>query len=155
MKTKPDSLHLETHTPRIIALILLAACLLLIFNSCWAQAAGNNSAAGLDPATSTVYALVSVDGKAVPCVLTHEDTTMTVQAGSFTMATNNCCGTSMTITVGTNKAVNILRQATYEQSGNELTMKWKGFGSTKGTLAGDDFTMNNEGMIFVYHKSPH
>jgi len=32
MKTKPDLLHLETHTPRIIALILLTACLLMLFN---------------------------------------------------------------------------------------------------------------------------
>ncbi len=32
MKTKPDLLHLETHAPRIVALILLAACLLMIFN---------------------------------------------------------------------------------------------------------------------------
>jgi hypothetical protein len=32
MRTKPDLLRLETHVPRIIALILLAACLLMIFN---------------------------------------------------------------------------------------------------------------------------
>jgi hypothetical protein len=32
MKTKPDLSQLEAHTPRIVALVLLAACLLLILN---------------------------------------------------------------------------------------------------------------------------
>jgi len=32
MKTTPGLLQLETHTPRVVALILLAAYLLMLFN---------------------------------------------------------------------------------------------------------------------------
>jgi hypothetical protein len=31
-------------------------------------------------------------------------------------------------------------------------MRWAGAGMTTGTLEGDTFTMNNEGMSFSYHK---
>jgi hypothetical protein len=31
-------------------------------------------------------------------------------------------------------------------------MQWKGVGQTIGTILGDTFTMDNEGMVFVYKK---
>jgi hypothetical protein len=31
-------------------------------------------------------------------------------------------------------------------------MQWEGAGTTVGTVEGNDFTMNNEGMVFVYRK---
>jgi hypothetical protein len=31
-------------------------------------------------------------------------------------------------------------------------MKWQGAGMTTGTIAGNTFTMNNEGMELVYKK---
>ena len=31
-------------------------------------------------------------------------------------------------------------------------MQWEGAGTTTGTAQGDNFTMDNEGMIFVYKK---
>ena len=31
-------------------------------------------------------------------------------------------------------------------------MKWQGAGMTIGTVEGDTFTMDNEGMVFVYKK---
>lgn len=42
--------------------------------------------------------------------------------------------------------------ATYTQQGPNLIMEWEGAGTTEGTVEGDSFTMNNEGMIFVYKK---
>lgn len=41
---------------------------------------------------------------------------------------------------------------TYTREGNTLTMKHPGAGYTEGTMDGDKFTMNNEGMLFVYQK---
>lgn len=43
-------------------------------------------------------------------------------------------------------------EASYTQSGNELLLRWKGAGMTKGTLGDESFTMDNEGMIFAYRK---
>jgi len=31
-------------------------------------------------------------------------------------------------------------------------MNWQGAGTTIGTVEGDTFTMNNEGMVFAYRK---
>jgi hypothetical protein len=43
--------------------------------------------------------------------------------------------------------------ATYTSDGSELTMQWQGAGVTVGTVRGDTFTMDNEGMIFIYRKT--
>jgi len=43
-------------------------------------------------------------------------------------------------------------KAAYTQEGSTLTMKWEGAGTTTGTVHGDTFTMNNEGMVFSYRK---
>ena len=42
--------------------------------------------------------------------------------------------------------------ATYSLEKDTLTMQWEGAGTTEGTVAGDTFTMNNEGMVFAYKK---
>jgi hypothetical protein len=49
--------------------------------------------------------------------------------------------------------VNRVVEATYTVTGTNVTMQWKGAGWTKGSLSGDTFTMDNEGMIFVYQKA--
>lgn len=43
-------------------------------------------------------------------------------------------------------------KATYTRQGSTLTTKRDGAGMTTGTVEGDPFTMNNEGMIFAYRK---
>jgi hypothetical protein len=43
-------------------------------------------------------------------------------------------------------------KATYTRQGSTLTMQWEGAGTTTGTVQGDTFTMNNEGMAFAYRK---
>ena len=42
--------------------------------------------------------------------------------------------------------------ATYTNEGSKLTMQWHGAGTTTGTIEGSTFTMDNEGMLFVYRK---
>ncbi len=102
---------------------------------------------------SGVYSLVSIDGKPVPCVLTHDGTTMTIKSGDHTFSGADTCQSKTVFAVaGHDQDVNREVKATYTQEGATLTMRWEGAGMTKGTLAGDTFTMNNEGMIFVYRK---
>jgi hypothetical protein len=42
--------------------------------------------------------------------------------------------------------------ATYMREGSQLNMQWKGAGKTSGTIKGNTFTMDNEGMVFTYQK---
>jgi hypothetical protein len=42
--------------------------------------------------------------------------------------------------------------ASYTREGSKLTMTWTGAGTTIGSVEGNTFTMDNEGMIFAYRK---
>jgi hypothetical protein len=134
-------------TPRFIAFVLLAALLLLGLVRGSAQTADKPIA---HPAGA--YTLVSVDGKNVPCVLNHDGTTMSIESGTFTISTNGPITSVMTVSVGERKNVRIERHATYTMKKSELTMKWQNAGTTKGHLAGQTFTMTNEGKAYVYQK---
>jgi hypothetical protein len=104
----------------------------------------------VDP--SGVYALVSVNGNKVPAKVAHDSVSMEVRSGSFTIHADGTCGTKTTFVPPSGAEVSREVSATYKQQGTTLNMQWKGAGTTTGTLEGNTFTMNNEGMIFVYQK---
>jgi hypothetical protein len=58
----------------------------------------------------------------------------------------------MTFSVGDRKNIRSETRATYTVKELELTMKWQNAGTTKGRIAGQTFTMTNEGMAYVYKK---
>jgi len=104
----------------------------------------------IDPAGT--YTLVSIDGNQVPCELTHEGHPMAVQSGTFIINSDGTCSSEVKFSVEPSKEMSREVKATYTQEGSTLTMKWEGAGTTTGTVDGDTFTMNNEGMIFSYHR---
>jgi hypothetical protein len=138
---------LETSTSRILALGLLALLLLLALTGCKNTASTN---AEIHPAG--VYTLVSVDGKSVPCDLTHEGASPTIKSGVFTVNADGTCRSLITFALPERGDMSREVKATYTRAGAELTMRWEGAGTTKGQLNGNQFTMNNEGMIFSYQK---
>jgi hypothetical protein len=94
-------------------------------------------------------ALVTVDGNKVPCTVQHEGHTMTINSGSFSINADGTCSSKMFL-AGRDAAIEV--KATYTREGPKLTMQWQGAGTTTGTVEGDTFTMDNEGMVFVYKK---
>jgi len=99
------------------------------------------------------YALVSVDGKNVPCAVKHEGKDgLTVKSGTFIINPDGTCSSKVTFTAPSGTDATREVKATYTQEGGKLTMKWEGAGMTMGTVEGNTFTMNNEGMIFAYRK---
>lgn len=107
-------------------------------------------AADINP-TGT-YALVSVDGNKVPCTVQHEGHTVAVKSGTFIINTDGTCSSKSVFSVPPGGDVNRVVKATYTRENSKLTMRWEGAGTTTGTVEGDTFTMNNEGMIFAYRK---
>ena len=100
------------------------------------------------------YTLASVNGSQVPCTVQHEGAALAVKSGAFIFNADGTCLSRISFTPPS--GVDAVREvkATYARQGaREFTMQWEGAGMTQGTLAGDTFTMNNEGMIFVYKKS--
>ena len=105
-----------------------------------------------DTKINGVYNLVSVDGNTLPAKINHDGVNLEVRSGSFTINADGTCGTKTTF-VPPNGSETIREvSASFNKSGSKLTMNWKGAGTTTGTIEGNTFTMNNEGMIFIYKK---
>ena len=149
MKTKPNTSNVKPQpvTPRFLGLCLLSACLALAWTGC-KKATGVNT--NLDP--TGVYALVSVDGKSLPCSLLHEGASPTIKSGVFTITADGHCSSQITFSVPERGDMSREVKATYTRQGAELTMQWEGAGTTLGNVNGSTFTMTNEGTVFAYRK---
>lgn len=137
----------DHQTSRIAALGLLALILSLALTGC---KNASQSAASLNPVGN--YTLISVDGQKVPCRVKHDGVDLTINSGMFTITTNGQCHSVMNFAPPNHAEVRREVSATYTQNGAELTMRWERAGVTKGRINGNQFTMNNEGMILTYEK---
>jgi hypothetical protein len=139
--------------PKLIAAIphALQLCWLLslglLLSACKQEAkvGGSSDLAG-------VYALVSVNGNAVPASVTHEGAALQVRSGTFTINNDGTCSTKTVFVPPSGAEATREANATYTKAGSKLTVKWKGAGTTIGSVEGNTFTMNNEGMVFIYRK---
>ena len=98
------------------------------------------------------YTLISVNSNKVPCSVEHEGVALTVKSGAMVFHTNQTCTSISVFTPPSGNDVQRDVEADYQREGSKLTMRWHGAGMTTGTLTGDQFSMDNEGMIFVYQK---
>jgi hypothetical protein len=149
MKTKPNISNVKPQpaAPRFVGPCLLSACLMLAWTGCKNETGGN---ANLDP--TGAYALASVDGKSVPCDLTHEGVTLTIKSGVFTINADGSCRSQMAFSVPSRGDMSREVKATYTRHGAELTLQWEGAGTTFGNVHGNIFTMTNEDMVLAYRK---
>lgn len=97
------------------------------------------------------YALVTVDGKVLPCTVAHEGSPL-VKSGVFNINADGTCSSKITFSTPTGSEMVREVKATYIREGAKLTMKWEGAGMTIGHVEGDSFTMDNEGIVFAYRK---
>ncbi len=141
------SARFEPFTPRIIALILLAALLVAVVTGCQNQSSTSAPAAAIG-----AYTLVSVNHQPVPCQVMHGATAMTVKSGTFTLNADGTCRSVIIFALP--KGHDVIRdvKATYRRDGTTLTMQWQGAGRTTGQISSNGFTMKNEGMTFTYKK---
>lgn len=98
------------------------------------------------------YALVSVNGKNLPASVSHDGTALQVRSGTFTLKADGTCSTTTIFVPPSGQEATREVSATYIMDGSKLTMRWKGAGTTIGTIEGKTFTMDNEGMVFIYRK---
>lgn len=133
--------------PTILALFALAASTPGATTTC---RGGEQPSSDINP--TGVYRFVSVDGKTVPCNISHEGMTMSIKSGVFTIGADGTCSSLMKFSVASQEEVSRKVKATYTRKGKELTMHWEGAGTTVGKVDGNNFTMTNEGMILSYQK---
>jgi hypothetical protein len=99
-----------------------------------------------------VYILASVNGNQVPASVSHDGTPLQVRSGTFTINADGTCSTKTVFVPPSGTETTNEVSATYTREGAKLTMQWKGAGTTTGTVEGNTFSMNNEGMMLVYRK---
>jgi len=132
----------------VIGFIICAICVATCFvSACKKQEVGS----GTDGFTG-VYTLISVNGNPVPSSITHQGVTLSVRSGTFTINADGTCISKTVFAPPSGSEVAREVSATYTKDGATLTMKWKNAGTTTGTVEGNMFTMDNEGMVFVYKK---
>ena len=143
---------LQDHIPvKAITIARPALCLLLtaglLLSACKQE---SNVATGSNP--TGVYALVSVGGNNVPASVSHDGVALQVRSGTFTLKADGTCSTRTIFVPPSGSATTNEVSATYTKDGSKLTMQWQGAGTTTGTIEGNTFTMENEGMVFVYRR---
>ena len=132
---------------RLHAISLTCALLVMTGGFC-GQAAEATSKKDI----SGIYALVTVDGKKVPTTVSHEGHILHIRSGSFTIGADGSCASKMTFVPPSGVEATVEVKATSTREGRKLRMKWERAGMTTGTVEGDTFTMENEGMVFGYKK---
>lgn len=98
------------------------------------------------------YALVSVDAKPVPAMVSHDGTALEVRSGAFTFGADGRCSTRTVFVPPSGRETVRDVDAVFAKNGSRLTMWWSGGGMTTGSVDGNTFTMDNEGMVFVYRR---
>ncbi len=98
------------------------------------------------------FALVSVNGMAVPADITEQGMTIRVSSGAMSINADGTCSSSTVFQAPSGEEVTRDVTATYTMEGDSLTLDWEGAGTTVGVLVGDTFTMDNHGTIFVYER---
>jgi hypothetical protein len=99
--------------------------------------------------------LVAISGKKLPTTFDHEGATIEVRAGAFTITADGKCRSKIVMVPPDGKERTVEVMATYTLEGpklNVLNMQWEGAGMTSGTVEGNSFTMENEGMVYSYRK---
>ena len=156
MKTIQNQVRIKPHPITIRALqfcgVLAAGLLLSGCNQQPPQVPPPPAASHKAPALTGEYALVSVNVKSVPTSVSHDGTGLQVRSGSFTFSADGSCSTKTVFVPPSGQEATREVSATYTKEGPKLTMQWKGAGTTTGTIDGNTFTMDNEGMLFVYRK---
>src|SRR5579862_1728994 len=147
IKSNPPNLKSQNTLPHFLGLCLISVFLVLAGTGCKNEAGGN---ASLDP--TGVYALVSVDGKSLPCSLFHEWESPTIKSGVFTITADSHCRSQIIFALPPGQDMTREVKTSYTRQGAELTMHWEGAGVTMGHVNGNTFTMTNEGTVFVYQK---
>jgi hypothetical protein len=98
---------------------------------------------------SGTYALVSINGNKLP--FSHPEGAV-IRSGVFTINKDGTCSSKMTFSMPSGDDGSREVSATYTREGSKLTMTWTGAGTTTGSVEGNTFKMNNEGMVFAYRK---
>lgn len=102
---------------------------------------------------SGTYNMVSIDDNALPYAPTHQGQQgPEIVSGSLTLNMDGTFAMTMSYRLPSGELGANELKGTYTVEGSDFRLHWEGAGVTPGTLDGDRFTFNNEGMVFAFQK---
>jgi hypothetical protein len=101
-----------------------------------------------------IYYLLKVDDTALPGTVYHDDVALEIRSGTFIISADGTCFSRTRFTAPGGEEVTREVHAQYVVRDSRLIMTWEGAGMTEGTVEGDNFVMDNHGMIFEYTRNP-
>lgn len=125
----------------MIAILSLAACQEVV------RPVDDNDITG-------IYYLLKVDDTALPGTVYHDDVALEIRSGTFIISADGTCFSRTRFTAPGGEEVTREVHAQYVVRDSRLIMTWEGAGMTEGTVEGDNFVMDNHGMIFEYTRNP-
>ena len=147
---KPDRNDLPVK-PVTIGWNAVQWCLLLAVGLCLSACKQDAKVAnGNDPTGG--YTLVTVNGNTLPATVSHEGAALQIRSGTFTINADGTCSSKVVFASPSGAESSREVSATYTREGSRINMQWKGAGRTTGTIDGNTFAMDNEGMVFAYKK---
>jgi hypothetical protein len=101
-----------------------------------------------------IYALVSLNGSAVPASISEGGTQIAVISGTLTLGAGGTVRISTTfrISPGAAPMTNEV-SGNYSMQGNTLTFSYTNGGRNTGTLDGNTLKMLNEGVVWLYQRA--
>ena len=142
-----------------VELLVLRVALAVLMSSLSA-CGGNNATTGPTMTTPTTgvevgsYALISLNGGALPTSIPEGSTQIEVISGTLTLAAGGTVRTSTTYrsSAGATPVTNEV-SGTYTVQGSTLSFSYSNGGRTTATLNGNTLQMVNEGVVWLYQRA--
>jgi hypothetical protein len=128
---------------------------LVVLVCCLPACGGNNTTTGATTAAEVgTYALVSLNGRALPTSIPEGSTQIEVISGTLTLGSGGTVRTSTTYrsSPGATPVTNEV-SGTYTMQGSTLSFSYTNGGRTTATLNGNTLQMVNEGVVWLYQRA--
>lgn len=99
------------------------------------------------------YALISVDGGALPTSVPEGDSQIEVVAGTLTLGSGRTVRVSTSFRPSPGAAIATAAvSGTYTIAGDAMTFSFSNGGSSTGTLSGNSLAFLSQGLVWLYQK---
>ncbi len=101
-----------------------------------------------------IYALIAVDGRALPTNVSEGGTQIEIVSGTLTLGSGRSVRMSTSYRPSPGAAIVTTEvNGTYAIDGTAMSFSFSNGGSGSGTLSGGDCAFLNEGLVWLYRKS--
>lgn len=98
------------------------------------------------------YTLATINGNRLPFTPPNEGGAPQIESGAIALLADGSFSSTMTYRMPDGKVGNRGSSGSYTRQGSSFKLEWKGAGVTLGTLEGNTFTIDDDGLKCAYRK---